>query len=130
MRETASYSNKGLETYCFFQIYFSVKKSQKFTEIFPIFSISWRAFSVALVSDPDSQVGQKEVLTPIQINDTIPSWNQGVLDVPSLIFNYGLHKFVFRFQVMLFLFWAMVYMSMDVQIYNFLKQYILGPYRY
>jgi hypothetical protein len=54
---------------------------------------------VSLVNDPNSQVGKVEVLTPIQINTTIPSWNQGVLDVPGLTFDYGLHKFVFRFQV-------------------------------
>ena len=62
-------------------------------------SISWRAFTVSLVNDPNSQVGKVEILTPIQINTTIPSWNQGVLDVPALTFDYGLHKFVFRFQV-------------------------------
>lgn len=52
-----------------------------------------------MVNDPESQVGKKEELTPIRINDTIPSWNQGVLDVPAMSFDYGLHKFVFRFQV-------------------------------
>lgn len=61
--------------------------------------MAWKVYEVSLVKDDDSQVGMKEVLKEIQINNTVPSWNQAVLDMPSLTLNYGLHKLVFRFDI-------------------------------
>ena len=61
--------------------------------------MSWRVFTVVVTDDPDSQIGKKETLTQIQINETISSWNSALLDVPKLTFMYGLHKFVFRFSI-------------------------------
>ncbi len=91
-------------------------------ELFFYRSISWRVFKVSLVNDPNSQVGKVEVLTPIQINTTIPSWNQGVLDVPALTFDYGLHKFVFRFQVWSFFCYSFPYIILDCEeCYNWWK---------
>ena len=61
--------------------------------------MAWKVYEVALVKDEESQVGLKEVLTEIQINTTIDSWDRAVLNVPPLTFNYGLHKLVFRFDI-------------------------------
>ena len=61
--------------------------------------MKWRVYSVELQKDENSQVGKKEILTEIQINDTVPSWNRGVLDIPPLTLDYGLHKLVFRFDI-------------------------------
>ena len=61
--------------------------------------MSWRVFEVEISDDPDSQIGKKEKLTPIPINETIPSWNSALLDIPKLTFMYGLKKLVFRFEV-------------------------------
>ena len=66
---------------------------------FPFYSMTWRAFEVTVIKDEESQIGLTEELKEIQINETIPSWQQSVLDVPALTFDYGLHKLVFRFQV-------------------------------
>ena len=62
--------------------------------------MKWRVYQVELQKDENSQVGQKEILTEIQINDTVPSWNRGVLDIPPLTLQeYGLYKLVFRFDI-------------------------------
>ena len=61
--------------------------------------MSWRVFEVEISVDPDSQIGKKEKLTPIQINETVPSWKSSLLDIPKLTFMYGLKKLVFRFEV-------------------------------
>ena len=62
--------------------------------------MKWKAYTVVIEDDEESQVGKKEKLTEITtINDTIPSWQSALLDVPSNVFNYGLHKLVFRFEI-------------------------------
>ncbi|XP_059084074.1 uncharacterized protein LOC131881274 [Tigriopus californicus] len=61
--------------------------------------MAWEAFEVTLFDDPSSQVGKKEELTWIPINETISSFNTGLLNIPPLTFDYGLHKLVFRFEV-------------------------------
>ena len=59
----------------------------------------WKAYAVTIFEDPSSASGQFEELEEIQINDTMPSFQSGLLVVPKLFFDYGLHKLVFRFQV-------------------------------
>ena len=62
--------------------------------------MEWKVYQVEIIDDEESQVGKKEVLTEIQINTTVPSYNQGVLNMPPLIFDaYGLYKLVFRFDI-------------------------------
>ena len=61
--------------------------------------MSWKVYNVTLTDDEESQIGKKETLVEIQINETIPSWDRAVLNVPPLTFNYGLHKLVFRFEI-------------------------------
>ena len=62
-------------------------------------SMKWKAYTVEIVEDEESQVGKKEELTELMINETIPSWQTSLLDVPSRVFEYGLHKLVFRFEI-------------------------------
>ena len=62
-------------------------------------SMKWKAYTVEIVEDEESQVGKKEELTELMINETIPSWQASLLDVPSRVFEYGLHKLVFRFEI-------------------------------
>ena len=64
--------------------------------------MSWKVYEVEVVPDEKSQIGKKEILKPIQINETIESWNKAVLSVPPLSFDYGLHKLVFRFDIVTF----------------------------
>ena len=52
-----------------------------------------------MIDDENSQIGKKEKLNEIQINNTVPSWNRGVLDIPPLTLGYGLHKLVLRFDI-------------------------------
>ncbi len=59
----------------------------------------WEAFEVTLKDDPASQTGKTEMLTPINIADTMPSYTTSLLQVPKLAFNYGLHKLVYRVEV-------------------------------
>lgn len=61
--------------------------------------MSWKAFSVELRDDPNSFSGKIEFLTEIQINETMPSYQSGLLDIPPLSFQYGLHKLVFKYEV-------------------------------
>ena len=61
--------------------------------------MKWKAYTVKLEQDEESQVGMKEKLTEVPINETIPSWNTALLDVPARVFEYGLHKLVFRFEI-------------------------------
>ena len=61
--------------------------------------MKWKAFTVIIEQDEESQVRKKEKLTEVMINETIPSWNSALLDVPSKVFEYGLHKLVFRFEI-------------------------------
>ena len=62
-------------------------------------SMKWKAFTVEIVEDEESQVGKKEELTELMINETISSWQSSLLDVPPRVFEYGLHKLVFRFEI-------------------------------
>ena len=61
--------------------------------------MKWKVYEVSLTDDEESQIGKKEALKEIQINQTIDSWDRAVLNVPPLTFNYGLHKLVFRFDI-------------------------------
>ena len=61
--------------------------------------MKWKAFTVEIVEDEESQVGKKEELTELMINETISSWQSSLLDVPPRVFEYGLHKLVFRFEI-------------------------------
>ena len=61
--------------------------------------MSWKVYNVTLTDDEESQIGKKETLVEIQINETIASWDRAVLNVPPRTFNYGLHKLVFRFEI-------------------------------
>ena len=67
--------------------------------LFASFSMKWKAYTVIIEEDEESQVGKKEKLTEIPINETIPSWSTALLDVPPRVFEYGLHKLVFRFEI-------------------------------
>jgi hypothetical protein len=62
-------------------------------------SMYWSAYYVTLVTDSTSPAGKTEKLTQININQTMPSFTTTLLSVPSLAFNYGLVKLVYRFQV-------------------------------
>ncbi len=59
--------------------------------------MEWRAYEVTLVEDKASQAGQRELL--YLLNGTFPSANSALLNVPKLAFEYGLHKLVFKFEV-------------------------------
>ncbi len=59
--------------------------------------MTWKAYEVTVIDDSDSQIGKKEILKELAINETIPdTYKTSLLDVPGLTFNYGLHKLVFR----------------------------------
>ncbi len=61
--------------------------------------MEWRFFTVDLIPDESSQVGMKEELTQIAVNETIPSYTQTLLTVPKLTLDPGLYKIVFHFEV-------------------------------
>jgi hypothetical protein len=62
--------------------------------------LEWLAFKVALVKDPSSSSGAlMEVLTPVQINRTIPSYQSAVLSVPPNVLDFGLYKLVFKLSI-------------------------------
>ena len=61
--------------------------------------MSWKAYEVTLLDDPSSHAGKIEILNELYINETMPTYTSGLLVVPPLSFNYGLHKLVFRFDV-------------------------------
>lgn len=61
--------------------------------------MAWEAYEVTLLNDPNSQVGKREQLSWIPINETISSYKTGLLNIPPLTFDYGLHKLVFRLEV-------------------------------
>lgn len=63
------------------------------------YSMKWKAYTVEIEDDEESQVGKKEKLEELMINETIPSYASALLDVPSRVFEYGLHKLVFRFEI-------------------------------
>ncbi len=52
---------------------------------------------MTLLDDPQSQAGQKELLD--LLNGTLPNPNSGLLNVPKLAFDYGLHKLVFKLEI-------------------------------
>ena len=74
------------------------KASVECNETTPTY-LRWRVYEVELIDDENSQIGKKEKLNEIQINNTVPSWNRGVLDIPPLTLGYGLHKLVLRFDI-------------------------------
>lgn len=61
--------------------------------------MEWRIFSVNLIRDELSQIGLKEELSQIQINSTIQSYTQLLINIPPRILQPGLHKLVFHFEV-------------------------------
>jgi len=52
---------------------------------------------VDLVKDKASQAGYRELLT--HLNGTLKDNNNALISVPKLIFEYGLHKLVFRVEI-------------------------------
>ena len=78
--------------------YFAPKASVECNGTIPTY-MAWKVYEVKLTDDEASQIGKKEILKEIQINETIDSWDRAVLNVPPLTFNYGLHKLVFRFDI-------------------------------
>ena len=54
---------------------------------------------MSVTKDSMSQIGVKEVLTSVQINETVPSFNQRQLNVPPLTLGLGIYKLVFHFEV-------------------------------
>ena len=56
--------------------------------------MKWKAYTVVIEEDEESQVGKKEKLTEVPINETIPSWNTALLDAPGNVFEYGLHSYL------------------------------------
>ena len=61
--------------------------------------MKWKVFQVDIVRDFSTKAGMKEKLTPFQINETIPSYNQRLLDVPRRTIPMGFYKLLFRFEV-------------------------------
>ena len=52
-----------------------------------------------ILKDEDSQVGKKEDLTEVFINETLRSWNESDLIIPPLTLDYDIYKAVYRFEV-------------------------------
>ena len=48
---------------------------------------------------PQSQTGLIEELTEIQINETVPSYQSSMIDIPGLTLETGLHKLVFKLEI-------------------------------
>ena len=61
--------------------------------------MTWFAYKVSIMKDPASQTGLIEQLQEIQINDTVPTYQSSLIDVPPLTLDYGLHKLVFKLEV-------------------------------
>ena len=62
-------------------------------------SMTWFAYKVSIMKDPASQTGLIEQLQEIQINETVPTYQSSLIDVPPLTLDYGLHKLVFKLEV-------------------------------
>ena len=67
--------------------------------MFPANSLTWTAYTVMIINDPSSHAGQKEILSPLQINETLPTYKEALLDVPARTFDYGLHKLIFTLEI-------------------------------
>ncbi len=52
-----------------------------------------------LQPDPTSFTGWAEGLKEIQINESISTWNNSIIDIHERFLEYGLHKLVFRMDV-------------------------------
>lgn len=61
--------------------------------------MEWKVFSVAIKKDPSSQTGLIEELTEIQINDTVPTYQSSVIEIPPNILEFGLYKLVFKLDI-------------------------------
>ena len=62
-------------------------------------SMLWTAYKVLIKKDPNSQAGLVEELTEIQINETVPTFQSSMIDIPPLALDYGLHKLVFKMEI-------------------------------
>ena len=62
-------------------------------------SMLWTAYKVLIKKDPASQAGLVEELTEIQINDTVPTYQSSLIDIPGLTLDLGLHKLVFKMEI-------------------------------
>lgn len=62
-------------------------------------SMLWTAYKVVIKKDPASQAGLVEELTEIQINDTVPTYQSSLIDIPGLTLDLGLHKLVFKMEI-------------------------------
>ena len=80
-------------------MYLNFENNTSLFHKFVYFSMKWKAYTVEIEDDEESQAGKKEKLTEVAINETIPSWKTAMLDVPKRALNYGLYKLVFRFEI-------------------------------
>ena len=64
--------------------------------------LEWSAYMVDLVEDPSSPAGIVEKLTEVQINETIPTYQSALIDVPPNTLEYGLYKLFFKLEVIFF----------------------------
>ena len=55
-------------------------------------SIEWKVYQVTLTRDMESQIGVKESLSFVAINETVPSYNQRQLNMPPLTLEIGVYK--------------------------------------
>ena len=62
-------------------------------------SMDWSIFGVTIKKDPNSQTGLIEELTEVRINDTIPTYQSAMIDIPPNILDYGLYKLVFKLEI-------------------------------
>lgn len=61
--------------------------------------MEWSCYKVEIKKDPQSQTGLIEELTEIQINETVPSYQSSMIDIPGLTLETGLHKLVFKLEI-------------------------------
>lgn len=61
--------------------------------------LEWSAFTVLIKKDPNSQAGLIEELTEIQINETVPTYQSSLIEVPPNVLDYGLYKLVFKLEI-------------------------------
>jgi len=62
-------------------------------------SMTWFAYKVNLVKNPESETGLIEQLTEIRINDTVPTYTSSMITIPPLTLDYGLHKLEFQLEI-------------------------------
>eukprot|EP00095_Tigriopus_kingsejongensis_P012230 maker-scaffold528_size145933-snap-gene-0.29 protein:Tk12230 transcript:maker-scaffold528_size145933-snap-gene-0.29-mRNA-1 annotation:"hypothetical protein IscW_ISCW000316" len=61
--------------------------------------MTWRLYEVYLIPDESSQIGVKEDLIELPLNNTNPSWNSSILSLPPMTYDFGLYKAVFKLEV-------------------------------